>query len=294
MRRLIKSFKLLFELVNKRNYQTFIDLLIIYELKKISLNSTFDTSFAGEMNYLKSLMEKLKISSGHIIDIAASNGVDMSSTLYFFQKEFSGLAIEMDSNKFSELAFVYKDFPNVKLCNLRITPENIYPVLKSFDMTSEISILNLDIDSYDLDVITSLLEFGVAPKIISLEINEKIPPGIFFKVNFHEKHYWRGDHFYGCSLEAACTVIKEFGYVLVGLEFNNAFFVSKKIALEGLLDLSCETAFREVYHYRKERKLLFPYNNNVDKWLEATPQNSLEMIREHLKEYDGYFDLKLI
>ena len=50
----------------------------------------------------------------------------------------------MDSNKFSELAFVYKDFPNVKLCNLRITPENIYPVLKSFDMTSEISILNLD------------------------------------------------------------------------------------------------------------------------------------------------------
>jgi hypothetical protein len=280
--------------MNKQNYQMFTDLLRIYKLKKLSLDLTLDTSFAGEMNYLTSLMEKLSISSGHIIDIAASNGVDMSSTLYFFQKEFSGLAIEMDSNKFSELAFVYKAFPNVKLCNLRITPKNIYPVLKSFNMAQEISILNLDIDSYDLDVITSLLESGVSPRIISLEINEKIPPGIFFKVNYDDKHYWKGDHFYGCSLEAACIEIKKFNYVLVGLEFNNAFFVSKEIALGGLSDLSCGAAYREGYQYRKERKLLFPYNNDVDKWLEVTPENSLKMIAEYFKEYDGHFELKLI
>ena len=46
--------------------------------------------------------------------------------------------------------------------------------------------LNIDIDSYDLEVLVTILENSYKPDIVSIEINEKIPPPIYFKVTYDE------------------------------------------------------------------------------------------------------------
>ena len=57
-------------------------------------------------------------------------------------------------------------------------------VLRTISMSSDF--LNLDIDSYDLEVMKKILEKNFRPKVISMEINEKIPPPIYFAAKFNE------------------------------------------------------------------------------------------------------------
>ena len=151
------------------------------KLKALAANS--DGSFAGEFQYLKQLTEQLTIKTGSVLDIAASDGYSQSSTLGFYRNGWGGLAVEMDPLKFSTLSFLYADFPKVSLARSRVTPHNVVSMLEAFEVR-EIAILNLDIDSYDLSVIEAILSRGYLPQIISMEINEKIPPGVYFAVNF--------------------------------------------------------------------------------------------------------------
>ena len=86
------------------------------------------------------------------------------------------------------MQYIYKNFPNTHLSKRKVTPLNILDLLSEFDVPQNFDILNLDIDSYELFVISNLLQ-SFRPKIISMEINEKIPPPIYFTVNYDENHY---------------------------------------------------------------------------------------------------------
>ena len=53
-----------------------------------------------------------------------------------------------------------------------------------------------------------ILEKNFRPKVISMEINEKIPPPIYFAAKFNENDKWeKDDHFYGCSITAAADLL---------------------------------------------------------------------------------------
>jgi hypothetical protein len=255
--------------------------------------NTSDDSFAGEYKYLRKLTAALGLEHGLVLDIAASDGYSQSSTLGFFSEGWAGLAIEMDPNKFSHLAFLYSEFPRVKLAKNRVTPNNIVHIFDAFEIPHSISILNLDIDSYDLAVLEAILKNNYRPKIISMEINEKIPPGIYFSVNYSEDHYWKGDHFYGCSLDAAAHLVKPFGYSLVSLEYNNAFFVLDNLAAGVLNDLNSAEAFALGYQNQSDRKSLFPWNDDVESWLFLSPGEALESIKQKYEAYDGLYTILL-
>ncbi len=252
-----------------------------------------DTSAAGEFAHLKHLVERLKIDGGYIVDIAASDGVTQSCTLGFFSNfNWRGLAVEMDPEKFANLAFVYARFEDVKLARCKVTPGNIGALLQGNEVPRDFTLLNLDIDSYDLHVIAELLRADFRPTIISMEINEKIPPPLLFSVNFDESHYWKLDHFYGCSLSAAAVVVKPFGYDLESLEFNNAIFVRKDVATGVIQDRTPEEAYDVGYRHKPRRKELFPYNSNVDCALANTPEENVRFFREFFKDYRGKFTLE--
>jgi hypothetical protein len=242
---------------------------------------------------LKYLVEHLKIDGGYIVDIAASDGVTQSCTLGFFSNcNWRGLAVEMDPDKFASLAFVYAQFENVKLARCKVTPKNIGALLQSNEVPGDFTLLNLDIDSYDLHVINELLRGDFRPMIISMEINEKIPPPLFFSVDFDDAHYWRGDHFYGCPLSAAATVVKPYGYKLESLQFNNAIFVREDVATAVIQDRAPEEAYNMGYRNHPARKTLFPYNSNVDCALSNTAEENLRFFSEFFKDYRGKFTLE--
>ena len=216
-----------------------------------------------------------------VVDIAASDGFSQSCTLGFYRKGYEGLAVEMDPIKFATLSFLYRNFENVRLMKVRVTPDNVASILSAAEIRKDsFIILNLDIDSYDLHVVTAILSAGYRPTIISMEINEKIPSGIHFTVNYDINHYWQGDHFYGCSIDAAYNTVIPYGYILYKVNYNNAFFVNTSHTDVLLNPLLPAEAYAEGYRYKKDRKELFPWNNDVDYWLELSKPKAVEEIKK--------------
>lgn len=257
-------------------------------------------SFAGEYFVLEYLSNKLNLLDGFIVDIAASDGFSQSCSFGFFdQKNWSGLAVEMDPIKFSKLSFLYSNFPKCRLARNRVTPNNVASILSSNEVSPNFDILNLDIDSYDLHVVDAMLKSEYRPKIITMEINEKIPSGIFFTVNFDELHYWQEDHFYGCSIDAAAAVVKPYGYILYCCEFNNAFFVRSDMANNVYLgtkfkDLTPNEAYRTGYRDRKNHLEIFPWNSDVDHWLSLSLSDAAKEINDLFIKYKGLYSLRLM
>lgn len=253
-----------------------------------------DTSFGGEYQHLRMLADKLDIKQGYIVDVAASDGVDQSCTLGFFKDpNWAGLAVEMEPLKFSRLAFLHVNFPNAKLARSRVTPLNISALLQGFEVPADFSILNLDIDSYDLDVVDAMLKSGFKPKIISMEINEKIPPPLYFNVNFTPTHVWQTDHFFGCSLTAAAHVVRGHGYVLESLQYNNAVFVRADLAKGRFEDMPVAAAYDAGYRNKPDRAALFPWNADMDCLLGYTPQQGMEFVTAYYKKYAGKYTLHI-
>lgn len=253
--------------------------------------------YANEYLILSDLVKEIGSDSsrgGEVVDIAASDGFSQSSTLGFYRNGHSGLAVEMDSNKFAKLALLYRDFHNVRLIKARVTPANVVSLLEAAEIQiNEFLVLNLDIDSYDLEVMETILKSAYLPTIISMEVNEKIPVGIYFTVRFDEKHYWQGDHFYGCSLDAAVSTVCPYGYVLYGLEYNNAIFVKESFASTSWPKLSVEDAYCNGYKNRKHRKQLFPWNEDVEYWQELKGNELIGEINKKFSAYKGKYKISL-
>jgi hypothetical protein len=226
----------------------------------------------------------------YVVDIASSNGVSDSPFLPFFKEGAKGLAVEVDVDKFSQLAYMYRNFPDVTLVRTKVTPHNVASLLLHADVPKEFDVINIDIDSYDLDLITSVLRAEYRPSLISIEINEKIPPPIYFDVPYSKDHVWDGSHFYGCSIVAATTVLSRFDYGLVDLEFNNALFQSSRSS-PNLPRLQSPLAWLKGYKNRKETPQLFGHNSDVNSWLVLEPEQAVDAIREHFSSHAGQFKL---
>lgn len=271
---------------------------IIEDLNKILQVATqaekTENSYAGEFECLDKLLVSLGIRGGYVVDIAASDGFTQSSTLGFFKRTgWAGLAVEMDAKKFASLAFIYASFPKARLARSRVTPLNIKPLLNAFEVPNDFELLNLDIDSYDLYVIDSMMKAKFRPKVISMEINEKIPPPIYFTVDYSESHSWEMDHFFGCSIAAAATVVKPFGYILQNLVYNNAIFVRNDIAHNRVPDMSVHEAYENGYKNAPHRTTLFPWNTDVDCLMEFSASQAYEFLINYFKKYEGRFTLRI-
>jgi hypothetical protein len=269
----------------------------IFQLVQMA-NNNWNNSFLGEYEVLEYITNQLEIAEGYLVDIAASDGYNQSCTYGFLKtKNWSGLAVEMDPIKFSKLAFLYKDLSKCKLARNKITPFNVAIALEANLVPKDFDILNLDIDSYDLHVIESILKSGYSPKILSMEINEKIPSGIYFSVNYDEFHYWKNDHFFGCSIDAAVEVVKPYGYILYACQFNNAIFVKmemverKKLHNE-FIDLNSSYAYSIGYKNNENRLKAFPWNENVDHWLKMTEEEAILEIKNYFKNYENLFTIR--
>jgi hypothetical protein len=252
-----------------------------------------DTSKNTEYRMIFSASQKVLLKSTkefYVVDIAASNGVSQSPVLPFFKSGSAGLALELDGTKFSQLSYLYKNYPGVTLVRTRVTPHNVAPLFKHADVPKDFEVLNVDIDSFDLDLAIAILSADYRPKLISIEINEKIPPPLFFNVPFSSEHSWDGSHFYGCSIIAATSELSKFDYRLVGMEGNNALFQSA-YSTYILPSLDATSAWMDGYKNKEDTPLNFPYNSDVSYWLDLKPEEALRAIRNHFSSYAGKFEL---
>lgn len=253
-----------------------------------------DPSHAGEWPYLARLLGRLDLlDDGYAIDLAAGDGVRGSCTLPLFRDlDWAGLAIECDAVRFRLLAHAYRAFPRVRLASARVTPENAVHVLATNAVPAEPTLLNLDLDSFDLVVAERILAV-CRPLVVDMEINEKVPPPLRFAVRYTPAHRWDGGHCYGCSLAAACDLLWATGYVLEGLEYNNAFFVRADVAaLHGIVRASARAAYRAGYRARIDRHRLFPWNYDMEAVHALEPAAAIAFLERRFARYRGSYVLQ--
>ena len=243
--------------------------------------------------HLVALLGRLDLHAGFVVDIGAGDGIAVSPTLPLFRSPaWRGLGIEPDPDKFCRLsvAFAFRD-PGLSLVRAKVTPATVLDLFRACRVPERLEVLKLDIDSYDLFVLEAILA-AHRPGVIVMEVNEKIPPPLYFTVLFAEDHAWSGDHFYGCSIVAASTLLRPAGYVLESMQFDNAYFVRADLANGRVADLPPADAFREGYVRRPGRRRLFPHNADMDDLLEMSPEHALEAMRDRFRAYHGRFILE--
>ena len=78
------------------------DRLVEMLLLKLEATKGVDLK-TGESSYLHQIANTIEMADGYVVDIAAIDGFTQSPTLGFFKMGWSGLAVEMDTEKFSKL-----------------------------------------------------------------------------------------------------------------------------------------------------------------------------------------------
>ena len=124
----------------------------------------------------------------HMNDWAANMGANTGKAydpIYpFFESGWSGMAVEISQRMWPDLN-ANLPWPRVKKVNKAVAPNNIVQMLHDAGAPRSLDLFKIDIDSYDVFVLQALLRNGsFRPKMLVMEINEKVPPPICFSNNY--------------------------------------------------------------------------------------------------------------
>jgi hypothetical protein len=141
----------------------------------------------GEDGVIAEILRRLEITDNAnrwCVEFGAWDGVYLSNTFALVEKGWNAVYIEGDAAKFRDLMRTAATCPRIVPINQFVAEEEGHPncldrLLQRTGIPKDFELLSIDIDSYDLDVWESLREF--APKIVVIEINSSVPPGIVWR-----------------------------------------------------------------------------------------------------------------
>jgi hypothetical protein len=221
------------------------------------------------------------------VDIGAGDGIKGSNTYALFREGWRGVGFEGSNRKVCKLAGAYKHYPQVSAANCVVTPENVVPLLKAYNIEREFGVLSLDIDSYDYWVLDAVLaEFR--PRLVVTEINEKIPPPIKFVVKY-DPDFQMTHHFFGYSIASLAELAARHRYAILEVEYNNAFLAP--LELPGVEPRDAATAYREGYADRPDRREKFRANANMEILHTLSPQEAVKFLDEFYAQHRGKYEL---
>lgn len=263
----------------RRHFARIIDYLQIFFGKA-------DKTYAGEFETLQRVLEQINLKK-HIkfVDIGAGDGYNMSIA-WPLSKSYNARGLLIDANvhdiSFAKSLYRRKNFGFYEGL---ITPQNVVEVIRAHDF-EDLNYLKIDIDSFDLEILRSILKDGLLPAVFSIEINEIVPPPVVLECRFSEVHSYKTP-FFGCSLQAAINLALEFDYYCHSLAFNNAFFVKNEImrTLQSHVFLTADEIYLQGYK-SKNWKMLFPWNRNYEDWIESEPDTLIDLMKSH-KDFDA-------
>ena len=205
----------------------------------------------GEDGVIEELLKKLNLEkNGWCCEFGAWDGKIGSNTFNLVKNcNFKAVYIECDKKKFNDLKKTEEKYPNILAINKSInrninSDDSLRKVLERTKIPIDFEVLSIDIDSYDLDVWETLEKYR--PKIVVIEINSSIKPGII------QKH---GKNNQGNSFSATVNVGRKKGYVLV-CHTGNCIFVKEdlkdKINYDNNLLDNPNILFDESWLYQKD------------------------------------------
>ena len=270
--------------VNNYGYISYLSLLN----RKVNENIELEDE---EYYEVKNYLDKLPDSLLSYVDIGAGNGVNGSSVLKLAESElWRGLHLEYGD--ISVLSNIYREFKNIQIAKTRVNPTNIVNLFDGYEIGKEFGYLNLDIDSFDYEVLESILLAGYRPAVASIEINEIIPPPIFFYAKHSEySSEYMVDYFFGCSLTAVNHLMEKFDYNLSHIYGNNAFFLHRDHFDQPKMQVN--VAYNKGYVQMKNRVLKYSYNQKVDFLIKEDPDQACKFLANLWKDKKTEYELRI-
>jgi len=221
----------------------------------------------GEDGILNEIFNRLGCFSDGIdnwcVEFGAWDGKHLSNTFALVEgRNWNAVYIEANKERFGELLATAKNFSRILPISSLVEPygtNSLDKLLKSTPVPESFSLLSIDIDSYDLDVWESLSLY--TPKVVVIEINSSIPPGIFWR---HSKNTP------GNTFSATTKVATQKGYTLVCHTGNLIFVRNSELQ-----------AMNFPKRFIDNPELLFLYESE---WTEGNPFMSKPMLKEISKE----------
>jgi hypothetical protein len=198
-----------------------------------------------------------------LVDIGASDGVAFSNSRSLIQNfDWGGLLIEPNAEKASLLALNNKSASERTSIIIGFAKSNsIVKILQSFDIPRDFGFLSIDIDSFEYSITDTILE-RFRPRLVCVEINERIPPPIQFYV--HETGVAPPPLLSGMSLSTASLLLKKHNYTSVVLHYNNLFALADedffKANMHGQQPKSDKDLYREGFLEKPDAFSSYPWN----------------------------------
>ena len=159
------------------------------------------------------------------VEIGVGDGKE-NNTAFLLAQRWKGYWIDGNAD-FLEAVRNRIDLPkeSLKCLACHVTRENAASVLHQLGVPSQFDLLCLDIDQNTYYAWQGLAQF--CPRVVVVEYNAAIPPGIDWKARYAPDRVWDGSHNFGASLTAFELFGRQLGYCLVGCDIIgvNAFFV---------------------------------------------------------------------
>jgi len=177
--------------------------------------------------------------TGFLVNLGAADGIWSDPLREYTAKGATGVAVEMDPERCRAYR---RNFPRVRLLCMRVTPDTLSLVAAQVPIGGY-DVVKVDIDSYDCEVVWTLLQrFRHRPSCVLLEVNPTFPPPFEFSVLYDPAWHvlnatrspLRLGLAYGCSLSYAVRMLTENldepRYVLLQMSKKDALFLRNDIA----------------------------------------------------------------
>lgn len=226
------------------------------------------------------------------VDIGAQDGVLGSQTLGLAKRGWAGVSYEADAGLCAGMRHRYSAFDSVRVRQAFVSPLNVCTLLSNDAVPRDFGFLNLDIDSFDYEVLDAVLD-EFRPKVICVEINEMIPPPIVFRVRYNPNHSWAGDRFQGFSIQAVKFLCKKHHYAIGELHYNNLLLIATSANSVLPTDSDIARAYQTGYVQRPDRQKLFPWNAPFEQLITADPALVLDELKLLFHDHLHLCDLEI-
>jgi hypothetical protein len=206
-------------------------------------------SQSGEDGIIEEICCRLGIKEGWFVEFGAWDGKHLSNTYYLLaNRGWQGVLIECDPEKYKALLHTKEAYPErlYTLCAMVgfEGESRLDSLLAKTPVPQTFELLSIDIDSYDWQVWNALERYS--PRIVIIESNSAIPPGI--------SQIHNPPACYGASFTALVDLGRSKGYQLV-CHTGNCFFVRDDLVpnlnLDAKLLASPELLFNYPKHYKE-------------------------------------------